>query len=220
MAVFVKKLRQTKGFQHTKLVLPTFPHLYHWKSRFRQSQIFWNKFFDLPSLKLYTEVIDLWEFFEEVKDLVNSKGLLVINDVFKLQHFDSMFENGVFEDKFEETACRRSEYDNINYFEYYNITENRLKCLNFQGSAGLLYKVLRKYVVPRKSDKPKIVMFQNAEIVLHDSFGDAEYWMARRSMRFNENFVQIANDYRRDYFRSNDQDDLVQRPAHWVDEKV
>lgn len=220
MAVFVKKLRQSKGFRNAKLVLPPYPHLFHWKSNFKQIQIFWNKFFDLPSLKLYTEVIDFWEFLNEVKHLKNSKGSLVIDDVFKLQHFDSMFDNGVFEDKFEEAACRRSRYSTNNYFEYHNITENRLLCLNFQGSAGLLYKVLKTYVPLKKSEKPRIVMFANAETVLHDYFGDEEYWMARRSMRFSKRLVDIANEYRRGVFGSTDELDFVQRPLHWIDEKV
>ena len=69
-------------------------------------------------------------------------------------------------------------------------------------------------------DQPRIVLFANAETALHDFFGDEEYWRARRSMRFNNELISIANDYRRDFLDSEDKKDLVQRPVKWIDEKV
>ena len=131
MAIFLKHLRKVKGYSNAQLVLPTFHHLYHWRSHFRQTNMFWNHFFDLESLKLFANVIDMWEFFEIVLK-ITGKHFLEIDEVFKLQHFEAMFESGMFIDKFEETACSRNEYANYHYLEYYNISEKTITCLNFQ----------------------------------------------------------------------------------------
>lgn len=131
MAIFLKNLRNVEGYSNAQLVLPTFHHLYHWKSHFRQTNMFWNHFFDLESLKLFTNVIDMWELFDKILK-ITGRPFLEIDEVYKLQHFESMFETGLFVDKFEETACSRNEYDNYHYLEYYNITEKTITCLNFQ----------------------------------------------------------------------------------------
>lgn len=144
MAIFVKNLQKVKGYSNAILVLPTFHHLYHWKSHFRQTNMFWNHFFDLESFKLYTNVLDMWEFFEVVRQQ-HGKQLIEISEVYSLQHFEAMFESGVFVDKFEETACTRTDNDNYHFLEYYNITENTITCLNFQGSASLLVNVLEEF---------------------------------------------------------------------------
>lgn len=131
MSIFLKNLRSVQGYANAQLVLPTFHHLYHWKSHFRQSNMFWNHFFDLESLKMYTNVIDMWEFFDQILK-ITGRPFLEISEVYKLQHFEAMFESGVFIDKFDETACPRNDYDNYHYLEYYNITEKTITCLNFQ----------------------------------------------------------------------------------------
>lgn len=40
----------------------------------------------------------------------------------------------------------------------------------------------------------------NAETVLHDHWGDREFWRARMSMRFNDNLVRVANEFQRHSF--------------------
>lgn len=223
MAIFIKQLRTIKGYRNTHLVLPSYAHLYHWKSQFRQSNYFWNHFFDLPSLKLYTSVLDMWEFFDIFKEEIKSDKI-EIGEVYKLQNFESMFEDGVFIDKFEEAACTRHEYDNYHYMEnYYNITERTITCINFQGSVMLLKDILEQYkdkYYEKSSEIPRIVLFAHAETALHDFFGDAEYWKARRSMRFNKNLQAIGNAYRSDFLLSTDENDKVQKPHLWTDEKV
>ncbi len=220
MAIFIKNLRKYKEYENAHLVLPVFHHLYHWKSQFRQSNIFWNHFFDLESLKLYTNVLDMWEFFDVIRSKFKSDHV-EIGEVYKLQHFESMFENGVFVDKFEEAACTRHEYDNYHYMEnYYNISEKTITCLNFQGSVMLLKDVLDIYKHKHAKRTPRIVLFAHTETALHDHFGDVEYWRARRSMRFNSNLALIGNAYRADFLGSTDEKDNVQRPKLWTDEKV
>lgn len=99
MATFLKQLRLVKEYSNAILVLPAFHHLYHWKSNFRQSNMFWNHFFDLESLKRYTKILDMWEFFDILQS--NGRHQVEIDQVFRLQQFEEMFENGVFIDKFE-----------------------------------------------------------------------------------------------------------------------
>lgn len=159
MAIFLKNLRSMKGYSNAHLVLPVFHHLYHWKSHFRQTNMFWNHFFDLQSLKLYTNVLDMWEFFDILQRKYDLQTV-EIGEVYVLQQFEEMFESGVFVDKFEETACLRSDNDNYHFLEYYNITEKTITCLNFQGSASLLIEVLEEYKGKHhKTGTPRIVLF-------------------------------------------------------------
>lgn len=60
----------------------------------------------------------------------------------------------------------------------------------------------------------------NAETVLHDYWGGAEYWMARRSMRFNSFLANVANAFRSDVLNSTDESDATVRPKDWRHEKV
>lgn len=159
MAIFLKKLQRVSGYSNARLVLPVFHHLYHWKSHFRQSNIFWNHFFDLDSLKRYTNVIDMWEFFDILIER-DGQQIVEIGEVYVLQQYEAMFESGIFIDKYEETSCTRNEYDNYHFFEYYNITEKTITCLNFQGSASLLINVLEEYKHKHHTaGKPRIVLF-------------------------------------------------------------
>jgi len=217
MAIFLKNLR--KVYPSARLVLPIFNHLYHWKSNFRQSHIFWNHFFDLDSLKLYTDVIDLWEFFDEMRR--NNRKFVEINEVYRLSNFEEMLDNGVFIDKFEEKICTDNfENESYNSFEYYNISEKTVTCLNFQGSASLLINVLDHYSKKyHQRGNSRIILITHAEIVLHDFFGDQEYWKARRSMRFNKYLQGIGNAYRMDFLSSTDHKDRVQRPEIWTHER-
>lgn len=159
MAIFLKNLRKIKGYHNAQLVLPVFHHLYHWKSHFRQTNMFWNHFFDLESLKLYTHVLDMWEFFD-VLQVKYGIQTVEIGEVYVLQQFEEMFESGVFIDKFEETACSRSDNDNYHFLEYYNITEKTITCLSFQGSASLIIEVLEEYREKHHAQgTPRIVLF-------------------------------------------------------------
>lgn len=60
----------------------------------------------------------------------------------------------------------------------------------------------------------------NAETVLHDYWGGTEYWMVRRSMRFNSYLVKVANTFREEMLNSTDAVDITERLNDWRDEKV
>jgi hypothetical protein len=63
-------------------------------------------------------------------------------------------------------------------------------------------------------------MFDHAEVALHDTFGDALYWKARRSMRFASALVKLAANFRMKYLNSTDETDGTVRPDDWMEEKV
>lgn len=91
-------------------------------------------------------MIDMWEFWEEIRPyLKDPRDDVVVTEVYKLKHFQDMFENGVFVDKFEKTKCSPHETSSHELFGYRNLTAKRVTCLNFQGAASLLGKVLTKF---------------------------------------------------------------------------
>ena len=58
-ATLVRELRKTEDWV---LVLPPWPHLHHWKTNYLQTNLKWEKFFDLPSLNEYVPVIEFEDF--------------------------------------------------------------------------------------------------------------------------------------------------------------
>lgn len=64
------------------------------------------------------------------------------------------------------------------------------------------------------------IAFLNAETALHDYWGGQEYWMARRSMRFNSILMEAAKKFRREVLNSTDAFDETERPNDWRHETV
>ncbi|XP_050099808.1 GDP-fucose protein O-fucosyltransferase 2 [Anopheles aquasalis] len=228
MAVLVKYLRTQPGYRRTRLVLPPWSNLVHWRSHtIDQSQLMWSQFFDLPSLKLYTDVLDMDEFFKAYRRGYghgnSALDVVEVDEVYKLRHFDNMFEqDGAFVDKFEEHVCPKSEAAAWPYFfGYGNFTARDVTCLHFQGSALLLHRLLRA----KRQRSPagerraaRTVLVLNAEIVLHDLWGNGDYWEARRSMRFARHLIEVADRFRLSQLNSTDEHEGTVRPARWTDE--
>jgi len=63
-------------------------------------------------------------------------------------------------------------------------------------------------------------MLEHAEIPLHDIFGGKLYWQARRSMRFNLELRNIANEFRNLYLNSTDEYDNTVLATDWRNDKV
>lgn len=158
MAVFVKTLRQRPNYLNSFLVLPPFYQLYHWNlvttNRYRTNNVigndivFWNHFFDLESMKQYTGVLDFWEYLEIMRDCFKSKHQSTLDYVFQLKHFESMFQSRKFEEKFEiQSNCDKNSMKNRGQFIslYSNFSINHIDCVEFQGSAALLFNLLEKF---------------------------------------------------------------------------
>lgn len=219
LAVFIKHLRRQPGYEHTTLVLPPFQRLYHWKSTdIAQSLLFWNHFFHLNDLKKFTAVIDMWEYFQEMRKHRPKSDTVVIDHLIKLTNFQDMFESGKFVEKFEITRIK-NRHKASHLYGYQNVTIERENIVNYQGSAMMLHKLMQQIRPDRFEDDVYSVAIRNAEIVLHDHWGNEEFWTARRSMRFSERLVRIASEYRQLRFDSNDTVDMVQRPTSWLDER-
>lgn len=219
LAVFMNFLRQQAGYKNAYLVVPPFRRLYHWKSQeIDQALMFWNHFFDLQSLKRYTSVLDIWEYFE-IKRLQqhDNDDRINLDYSLTLHNYENMFENGKFVDRFEVIKSKQMRIvDNI--FGYRNMTAKAHHKVLYQGSVKMLHKLLDQ-LKPKFYQPHFSVLINHAEIVLHDVWGNREYWRARRSMRFNKILTATADEYRLTRFNSTNENDGVQRPPNWEDEK-
>ena len=61
----------------------------------------------------------------------------------------------------------------------------------------------------------KSFMIDRAETLLHDSFGDADYWKCRRSMRFAYKLVKKSEELRAMFLNSDDQSDRTELTPDW-----
>lgn len=209
-AVLAKKLKESPdpNLNNFELVLPPWSHLYHWHFSDIPEHIPWSYYFDLPSLQRFAPVIEMHQFFEKYP---KNKRHVEIDEVYILRHFHDMFETGKFINKMEIKPCDL-DFEQVTYFHYTNISSKSVQCLYFHGPASYLMEFLA-------TSSAKIILFVQAEIVLHDSFGDKLYWQARRSMRFNKDLKAIAANYRYKYLSSSDHSDGINHPTNWEDEK-
>lgn len=154
LAVFISALRQSNvQYQNAFLVLPPFHQLYHWNVANQYADnsnqvIFWNHFFDLHSMNTYTPILDMWQYFELMRDCYNATDVdgIRIDHVFKLRHFQSMFESGRFTERFEvdtDGCDRRWHGQFIDLYGNFSIAD--VHCVQFQGSASLLKDLLGQF---------------------------------------------------------------------------
>lgn len=61
----------------------------------------------------------------------------------------------------------------------------------------------------------RTILFDHAEVALHDRFGDNIYWKARRSMRFSKELKRFAAVFRSKYLNSSDLADGTILPDDW-----
>ena len=216
-AIFVKKLSNENHSYDWILVLPPWGSLRHWKSvdAGLQRQIPWSLFFDVSSMKKYVQVMEMHEFINEY-DIDNKKTSL--DCVYILQNDENMFKTGKFEEKnvvydclLSSTLYEKESNGEISgkFWNYDNVTTKVLKCVTFHGKA---YD-LRDNLLPTVY---RSVMFDHMEIALHDEYGTAEFWKARRSMRYNKELHEIANIFRLTYLNSSDDYDKTRLPLDWT----
>lgn len=187
------------------LVLPPWGRLYHWKSHdLDQLKIRWSTFFDLASLREHTPVI-------EFEDYLTAMGKEVIEEVYYLQRYKEGWTDGKWEQKVDERECiDRNPYQKSNdgrwsgwFFGYDNVHAEKFVCISIQGEAGFLKPFLMKNTSARS------VMIDRAETVIHDRFGNTDYWAARRSMVFAKHLRDIGDEFRRKHLDSEDETDTT-----------
>lgn len=211
IAVFTRNLAE-RSDEDWHLVLPPWFNLYHWDQRYSAGPLPWSTFFDIPSLQKFSPVIEMNQFFQET-------GSSVVDIVYILQRYPDLFTSGDWSDKWTFTDCEETRYKllkNNNYsgqfWGYKNVTAKEVRCVLFQGPADMLSEIL-------ETTDARRVMFDYAEIALHDRFGDKTYWQCRRSLRFAQHLVDFATEFRQKYLNSDDVSDGILRPKDWTKEK-
>ncbi|ALC48215.1 O-fut2, partial [Drosophila busckii] len=232
MAVFIRRLRRRKRFRNVRLVLPPWPRLYHWHSMgLQQRDLMWRHFFDLASLRRYAPVLDFDEFLQEYRMFgMPAPPYVHVSQVFRLTHYEIMMEQGVFRDKYERItvdpssvrpeACNEHSISGGALLQQHLLRYGRYNCMRFQGSAGLLEHLLRQALdedTAGEDDQHDLRVYAvlSAETVLHDSWGDEHFWLARRSMRFARSLEQVAVDFMHTALQTTVAETGVQRPALW-----
>eukprot|EP00092_Neocalanus_flemingeri_P039386 GFUD01042883.1.p1 GENE.GFUD01042883.1~~GFUD01042883.1.p1 ORF type:complete len:431 (+),score=142.76 GFUD01042883.1:39-1331(+) len=215
MAVFVKKLNIAYPDTYWVLVLPPWGHLYHWQSRQlgHQARIPWGDFFSVSSLGQFVPVM---EFGDWVKEMGGVGGA-----VYYLQGYKEGWKDGKFEEKFDLRECLQEPRYHLNsegvyegqFFYYDGVVAEKFACLSVQGHTSVVAPFVRNL-------EEQSVMLDRAENLLHDWFGDVEYWGARRSMRFSEELVETANRFRREVLGSDDVEDNTVVKIDWRDHIV
>lgn len=212
IAILVRSLNQDTPWT---LVLPPWSRLYHWQSRDvgSQQKLPWSLFFDLASLREFIPVMEFHEFLEVSKSNT-------IDEVYYLQHYQEGWDK--WEEKMDKRPCITNPYDLdpktgrwqgwfFGYME--EVDALKVECVSVMGHAGFLKTFLLKNTTARS------VMLDRAETVLHDRYGDALFWQARRSMRFSKHLRDIADTFRAEFLDSTDvQDKTVTEPS-WKDMK-
>ncbi|XP_060662059.1 GDP-fucose protein O-fucosyltransferase 2 [Drosophila nasuta] len=230
MAVFVRRLqRRNKRFRNVRLVLPPWPRLYHWHSHgLAQTNLLWRHFFDVESLRRFAPVLDYDEFLAEYRMFGHPAPPFVhVSQVFRLTHYEIMLEQGIFRDKYERVttpplpdACNEKSLSGGALLQQPLLRHGRYHCVRFQGSAGLLERLLREAIREdtagtEDAHDMRVYAVISAETVLHDNWGDEQFWLARRSMRFAPQLSQVAADFRLASLGTTDSTAGVQRPAMW-----
>ncbi|KFM60123.1 GDP-fucose protein O-fucosyltransferase 2, partial [Stegodyphus mimosarum] len=202
MAVLVKRLNEEDLLNTWVLVLPPWGPLYHWKTKDIgfQEQIKWSNFFDIPSLAKYVLVMEL-------DDFLDDHGFK-IDVIYYLQHYaegwtdDRWEERADIRDCIESHPYQKTKNGKIHgwFWGYPDIFSDDFYCLSIQGYSSTLKRFLQTSVA-------SAIMVDRAEVILHDSFGDAEYWRVRRSIGFSKKLIAIGDDFRHKYLNSTDEKD-------------
>lgn len=213
VAQVAKKLMSI-GKHEWVLVLPPWGRIYHWKSLNvgPQIQLPWSLFFNTESLHKFVPVIEFEDFLTEIGDRHPQ-----IDMVFYLQHYAEGWENSKWEERMDEKPCNdppvyHQESENSSFlgwfWDYDNVLAKNFTCLSIQGYSSTLVSLLDKTDF-------KSVMIDRAEVILHDTFGDAEYWRVRRSMRFASSLCRVGDAFRKQYLNSTDTLDVTLMPNDW-----
>ncbi|CAI9727350.1 Hypothetical predicted protein [Octopus vulgaris] len=197
------------------LVLPPWGNLYHWQSENlegRQIRIPWSLFFDVESLSYHVPTME----FDDFLKVTGSEGH--IDQVYYLQHYKEGWTDGNFEEKIDERECLEKKRYNLDennlwrgwFFGYYDdIRAKHFKCLSVQGHAGIMKPILLKNTTSTS------VLVDRAENLLHDLYGDKEYWRARRSMVFSKDLRSIGDEFRAEFLNSTDATDRTIWESDW-----
>ena len=141
-----------------------------------------------------------------------------IDVVYYLQGYKEGWKSGEFKEKMDLRECLTS----IPYYKdedggsfkgpfwrYEQTRASQVDCLSVQGTT----RIMRDFI--EDSSKFDTIMLDRAENLLHEYFGGVEYWSVRRSMRFSQELVTLAKDFRAEKLNSTDEEDGTSLPLMW-----
>ena len=73
---------------------------------------------------------------------------------------------------------------------YKNLSASEMNCVSFQGTISLMKNQFLS------NNKLSYIMIDKAEIMLHEHYGQIDYWNARRSMQFASHLIHKATELR------------------------
>uniref|UniRef100_A0A2P2I6C8 GDP-fucose protein O-fucosyltransferase 2 n=1 Tax=Hirondellea gigas TaxID=1518452 RepID=A0A2P2I6C8_9CRUS len=205
MANLVHKLRTERCNEDWILVLPPWHRIYHWFNSRTSAPVPWAQFFDLESFSRYVPVIELDQYINET-----GRG---VDQVHVLQHYAEGWGDG-WEEKHHVRPCiQQHEFRQVGSVWEGTISGRllhaaALDCISVQGTSSTLVPLVT-------SSSGSSIVVARAETVLHDHFAGAEYWTARRSMRFARTLVARANTFRIKNLNSTDEADGTLVPHDW-----
>ncbi|VVC29269.1 Hypothetical protein CINCED_3A021637 [Cinara cedri] len=189
MASFIHHMNKISNY-HWILVLPPWHRLYHWRSsNLIQDHLPWSLFFNVDSIQKVTPVVELHEFFK-INGLRSLDAQVTLQD-FNLNSFE---EYPDFSDKWEVSDCKghvQTEFWNLS-----NLTFSKSLCISFQGISTLLSDIVKEL-------QPRTIIFDHAEMALHNYYGGQEYWAVRKSMQFSDNLHEIAKTFINSFLKHN-----------------
>ena len=139
-----------------------------------------------------------------------------------LQGYKEGWKSGEFQEKFDYRDCLESpkyllDANDQKYHSWFwgyqdLISAKAFKCLSIQGST----KMIKGHLAAMDE---RSIFLDRAETLLHDWFGDEDYWSSRRSMRFSDELIRISDGFRAGYLDSDDVRDDTVREVRWEDQR-
>ena len=179
--------------QEWVLVLPPWPHLYHWKSGY-QNGLSWYQFFDISSLSRFIPVID-YSIYEQ------RYGPVSVDRFWHLETPDFTAEGYTFETEFSEIPCNEATTlftqspatDPMLEELFGDIIIRRVECYRVMGSADVVESVLSSV------QAGELILVDHFEVLMHSDFAGRLYWAARASMVYAEHLRAIGNEFMREH---------------------
>jgi len=197
IACLVKSLNNDKINNNPKheyvLVLPPWGRIgYHWGMA--ENKIKWSEFFNLEAIRQDLQVIE----FEDFLDVTN-----MIDHVWYLQAYKEGWDGKNWQEKLDIRECLENptytsikdpKTNQISYKSYFfgyqnSISAKNFVCMSVQGHASILKEHIFKFMREKGSES---ILIDRAESVLHDKFGQYEFWRSRRSMQFSKKLYDLA----------------------------
>ncbi|KAI6653624.1 GDP-fucose protein O-fucosyltransferase 2 [Oopsacas minuta] len=191
--------RLIENGQNWVLVLPPWPHLYHWKSG-RQNGLSWLQFFDIQSMSKFIPVID-WIEYQKMN------GPAKIDRVWKLETPDFTVEGYKFETEFTPMSCENENTDYTLFGSYHDpIAElgvYTIECYKVMGSTDVLETPLS--LIP----EGEFLLIEHFEMIMHYQFAGKLYWAARASMVYAEHLRSIGDEFMLEQFDFSSENSLT-----------